>query len=386
MKSITLAWAIPLSIVLALGVLWAGLTAVSWVATAGGDKPGDEEAIERPDIATSGPMPQVTIDEAEFDFGAMEVGQELKHTFAIRNTGKGRLVLKKGDTSCKCTISELTDGEVAPGDSANIELSWRPISVSKKFRQVAKVFTNDPKQSEIELVIVGKVTRLVEVEPSSWQLPLITTDDPIDVETRIYSKLLDEFQILDVACDHDSIVGVATPLDTKQLQRLGAKSGYLIKVRVDPQDLDLQFREKIVVQTDINDQAVFTLFVDGEREGPIRIIASGASYRSASRFINFGSFPASKGAKVVLSLFVKRFDEEGFQVAEIVYNEKVLKVNLVEDPQLRSKRRQRFELTIEVPAGRPPTSQVGEDRMEIVLKTNHPVVPELRFQLEFRSF
>jgi hypothetical protein len=85
-------------------------------------------------------------------------------------------------------------------------------------------------------------------------------------------------------------------------------------------------------------------------------------------------------------MFVERFNEEGFQVSDLSYDVKAIKVDIAEDPKLRSKRRQRFELTIEVPAGRPPTTRVGADRMEIVLKTNHPKLSELRLRLEFRSF
>jgi hypothetical protein len=268
----------------------------------------------------------------------------------------------------------------------DIELSWRPEETSERFRQVAKIFTNDPKKPEFELSITGTVTDRIEIETDSWRIPAITSDEPISVETRVFSKILDDFNVLGVTCDHDSITGAATPLTAQQLRELKAKSGYLIKVRVDPKELNIQFREKVVVRTDVADKVTFTLFVEGIRQGPLRIIASGARYRAETRTINIDKFPAGEGKKVVLSMFVERFNEEGFQVSDLSYDVKVIKVDIAEDPKLRSKRRQRFELTIEVPAGRPPTTRVGADRMEIVLKTNHPKLSELRLRLEFRSF
>lgn len=391
MKSSTLVWVIPLSIVLGIGVLWASLSAVSWLATRDDNEnaefqEAEDEDSDRPEVVTSGPLPQVVVEEDKFEFGVMEVGQEQIHTFTIRNAGKGKLVLKKGKTSCKCTISKLTKGEVAPGASVDIELSWRPEETSERFRQVAKIFTNDPKKPEFELSITGTVTDRIEIETDSWRISAITSDEPISVETRVFSKILDDFNVLGVTCDHDSITGAATPLTAQQLSELKAKSGYLIKVRVDPKELDIQFREKVVVRTDVADKATFTLFVEGIRQGPLRIIASGARYRAETRMINIDKFPAGEGKKIVLSMFVERFNEEGFQISDLSYDAKVIKVDIAEDTKLRSKRRQRFELTIEVPAGRPPTTRIGANRMEIVLKTNHPKLSELRLRLEFRSF
>src|SRR5579872_2905137 len=58
-----------------------------------------------PPVSKTGPYPKAVIEETEFEFGRMEVGEERSHAFIIRNEGEAPLLLKKGKTTCKCTMS-----------------------------------------------------------------------------------------------------------------------------------------------------------------------------------------------------------------------------------------------------------------------------------------
>lgn len=39
----------------------------------------------------SGPAPRISCSQPEYDFGTVAQGEEVKHTFVVRNTGKGEL-------------------------------------------------------------------------------------------------------------------------------------------------------------------------------------------------------------------------------------------------------------------------------------------------------
>src|SRR5262245_20541071 len=73
-----------------------------------------------PPLSETGPYPKTVIDRTEFDFGRMEVGDEESHEFTIRNEGEAPLVLKKGPTTCLCTISDIPNNTVEPGKSATV--------------------------------------------------------------------------------------------------------------------------------------------------------------------------------------------------------------------------------------------------------------------------
>ena len=48
-----------------------------------------------PKVSPTAPWPKAVMDETEFDFGRMEVGEEQSHTFTIRNEGEAPLVIKQ---------------------------------------------------------------------------------------------------------------------------------------------------------------------------------------------------------------------------------------------------------------------------------------------------
>ncbi len=45
--------------------------------------------------ATNGPAPNIVCDQPVYDFGTVAQGQEVKHVFKIRNTGKGVLKITR---------------------------------------------------------------------------------------------------------------------------------------------------------------------------------------------------------------------------------------------------------------------------------------------------
>ncbi len=51
-----------------------------------------------------------------YEFGVMELYETGKHEFVFKNTGEAPLVLQKGSTTCKCTLSQLEDCSIQPGE------------------------------------------------------------------------------------------------------------------------------------------------------------------------------------------------------------------------------------------------------------------------------
>src|SRR5262245_60181465 len=104
-----------------------------------------------PPIAASGPYPKAVIDTRKFDCGRMESGEERQHVFTIRNDGQAPLAIRRGATTCHCTVSELGTGELAVGASAKITLKWKPNGQTEKFGHSASILTNDPDNPVIQL-------------------------------------------------------------------------------------------------------------------------------------------------------------------------------------------------------------------------------------------
>src|SRR5262245_45743862 len=109
-------------------------------------------------------VPRIAVDEPHYDFGSMQRGTTKSHEFVIRNAGKAPLKIRNGGTTCKCTLSQLTEESIPPGGSTTVKLEWTAKADNGPFRQVATVLTNDPTNSSVELQVDGQILALSGVE------------------------------------------------------------------------------------------------------------------------------------------------------------------------------------------------------------------------------
>lgn len=77
-----------------------------------------EEAAERDAQAVV--YPEITFDETEHDFGTIDQGTSVEHTFTFTNTGNAPLVITNATSSCGCTVPTWTKEPIAPGETGEM--------------------------------------------------------------------------------------------------------------------------------------------------------------------------------------------------------------------------------------------------------------------------
>ena len=90
------------------------------------------------------PMPRASCEFAQYDFGLMDPLTVGSHVFQIANNGTAALTIRGGQSSCKCTLSDLTEATIAPGETFSVTLTWNSGHASRQFQQSATILTNDP--------------------------------------------------------------------------------------------------------------------------------------------------------------------------------------------------------------------------------------------------
>ncbi|QDV49324.1 DUF1573 domain-containing protein [Gimesia fumaroli] len=400
-------------------VLIVALVGTVWLGRGNGDLESPQPARpvaspddDRPKIAEKGPYPKAVVDESLYNFGEMAVGQSLSHKFILKNEGEVPLEVKKGNTTCKCTLSEMKDNSVAPGKSIEIELTWTPKSAQEHFGQTATIFTNDPKNQELKLQIEGTANTLITFSggmmgTASWSLPTMSSDKPVSYQGSMHTKYLDEFKITAIESDRSGLKASFKPLTPEELKEADAKSGYSIEVTADPTKFPLGgFSEHLTVKTDIpNDLSAeahdhpeghdhkhehpaenrtFVIQVSGNHTGPIRIVPTfGVHWNPQSMVLNLGEFSAQKGKEVVLSMFVEG-TEQPLEIVDQEISPDFLKFELKKDDSFQSKTKQRYVLKFAVPPG-PPVSFGRTNLAKVKLQTNHPNAKEIEFRVQFIS-
>jgi hypothetical protein len=103
--------------------------------------------------------PKVATQQLEYDFGSVEQGTLVEHTFVISNTGGDALKIRNVSASCGCTAAKPEKSELAPGESTNINVQFNTKGRSGKQRKSVYVDTNDPEHSRLELKIYGVIKK-----------------------------------------------------------------------------------------------------------------------------------------------------------------------------------------------------------------------------------
>ncbi|MCC7422064.1 MAG: DUF1573 domain-containing protein [Planctomycetaceae bacterium] len=392
--------------VVAFGVLLVSVALVGtvWFATSS-DLKGKtaEEAPQEPvnpgpPISKTPPWPSVSLPEKEYKFGEMGVGESLSHEFVIKNTGEAPLVLEQGRTSCKCTLSNLKDNQIAPGGEAKVTLTWEPKAVEPMFRQTATILTNDPQNKSFELAVTGQVVETVTISPAGeWMLGELRDDLPEEnrvVSGQLYSRLIDSLKIISLESNNPKIVPEFEPMSEDELKDKALKSGYKMKVKVEPGLPVGPIAARVIIKTEETarkegakpETKEYVFQVRGTRTGPLQILPGpGVTWHPEVMAVDMKEFSAAEGKKARLLLFVSGMGEEEFKLTKIDTDTPFLKVELVRDAKFTAANKQRYDLYFEVPPGTPPVTKLRKDSARVTLQTNHPDAPELKFRVEMLS-
>lgn len=105
--------------------------------------------------------PAITIENKIFDFGEVQRGEMLAHSFIVKNTGKGALIISKVEADCGCTVVDFNREPVQPNDFTNIEVLFN--SEGMAGLQIKKLLVYSNVNSEpLELVISAMVKYQLE--------------------------------------------------------------------------------------------------------------------------------------------------------------------------------------------------------------------------------
>lgn len=382
-----------------LGVVLLAAAAIAgtyWVTRSGPPAPADSASASTPTgpaepvPSKTGPHPKVVLPEKTFGFGVMPLGETRKHTFVVRNEGEAPLRLGKPTTTCQCTVSESAQNEIPPGGQGEITLEWTPAVETMEFDKGAVLKTNDPKQPQIQLSVVGQVDKPIRVEPEgTWDVGEIAGDIPSDLSGYVFSRLLDSFAIESVETSNPLLTVESEPVGEDKLKEYGAKCAYRLKAKLAPGMPVGRFTEKVTVKTDVKDEEFEKITFDfvGTRRGPVQVLPTpGTKWNPDSWSVDLDRFPAAKGKSGAITVFVSGLPEgQELKFGSVTSSEPYVTVDLKRDESFKSETRQRYIVTFTVPPGSPVATRRNKGAVKVEAMTNHPEVSSMKFLVQFVS-
>lgn len=100
----------------------------------------------------AGPTTVMSFEATEFDFGTVQDGEKVAHTYTFKNTGDEPLILSNAKGSCGCTVPQWPREPIAPGAEGEITVEFNSKGKKGKRNQKVTITANtNPPQTFIYL-------------------------------------------------------------------------------------------------------------------------------------------------------------------------------------------------------------------------------------------
>lgn len=112
--------------------------------------------------------PTIFIEQAEYHFGEVLMGEWIRHDWIIENRGSAPLVIhdtKRSDLSIAFNGVQLKKEKIEPGEQYKVHIAIPLSNRNGPFEESITLFTNDPQNAEISMRLLGDVVSLVKKSP-----------------------------------------------------------------------------------------------------------------------------------------------------------------------------------------------------------------------------
>ena len=196
-------------------------------------------------VPSTGEAPRIVFEELVFDFGMMYQQEEVSHEFAFTNQGNGPLRIGRVQSTCGCTAAIATQGEIAPGESGVISITFRSGRMRSRVTKHIYVESNDPLEPRATLTVTGEVKEEVEVVPRGIYIGTVLVGETLERSVVIRPVDVESLEIVSVTVNHAAL-RVADPVALED-----GSGGYRLDLQFGPVDSADRISAKVIVRTNL---------------------------------------------------------------------------------------------------------------------------------------
>lgn len=102
--------------------------------------------------AYTGPSTEMTFATPSHDFGTIPQDSENRHVFTFTNSGSEPLVIENAKGSCGCTVPQYPKEPIAPGETGEIEVVYKPGKQKNKQTKTVTITANtEPRTTKLTI-------------------------------------------------------------------------------------------------------------------------------------------------------------------------------------------------------------------------------------------
>ncbi|MDN3202522.1 DUF1573 domain-containing protein [Algoriphagus sediminis] len=84
----------------------------------------------------------IEFEEKSKDFGDITQGDKVSHTFTLTNSGSAPLIISNVAATCGCTVPKWPKEPIAPGETAQVQVSFNSAGKMGKQNSVVRIYSN----------------------------------------------------------------------------------------------------------------------------------------------------------------------------------------------------------------------------------------------------
>lgn len=194
--------------------------------------------------------PVIKFESTTHNFGNIQPKSINRCKFKFKNAGDGILEIKKIRSTCGCTVPDLKKKKYAPGESGEINVSFRAGISTGPTQKHLYVLSNDKKHPSVTLTIKATIAKVVDYKPEILNLSLKKGNAGCP-EITIQSLDGKEFSITQFKSSPDCIVADFDP--SRKATKL------VLKPQVDLQKLKQYLNGTVRIYLDHPDCSLVTI-------------------------------------------------------------------------------------------------------------------------------
>jgi hypothetical protein len=214
---------------------------------------------------TAGGQPRLAVEQDVFDFGTVERGAPVDHTFRLPNRGTSDLRVDHVKSSCGCTVAVVSEREIPPGGEGRIAVTLDTGRLAGRTTKTVSVYTNDPDTPVVPLSLTGQVAADLVLTPSPLYLGHVRRGDAPPREVTIAPGRPGATYTVE-RVEHTN------PAIRARLERRPDAPGQRLLVEVDPRMPLGRFNETLTLHTTSPREPVMKLSVLGSAEGDLVVL------------------------------------------------------------------------------------------------------------------
>ncbi len=232
----------------------------------------------------AGGAPRLACDNPVYEFGSADETVIVENVFILRNTGSAPLEIRGVETSCGCTITQMSGSVIPPGGAAPLTAKLNLKGRRGRQEKNITVSSNDPQQPQLVLKMIGQATAEVDVSPPQAAFMDLRDNQVAEREVTIVNNAADPLEItgLEIRGDNFTVRQVALSEGRSILLKIktvpplpsGISHGSVILTTNNPKYKSITVPVSIAVASDIIvAPGVIALAYDPKDTPPVTVMA-----------------------------------------------------------------------------------------------------------------